>query len=103
MRGRGFEPGVSLPGGGALYGGATCPGCSPHAPPPPPSSSPQRVSSWLALQCCRIEKTKTLYYRQSDRAVDPDPHLFSFIDPDPGAKILRKKLKKLKKIGRSCK
>ena len=39
----------------------------------------------------------------TDSQTDPDPHGFSFLDPDPGANILRKKLKKLKKIGRSCK
>ena len=33
------------------------------------------------------------------RTVDPDPHPFSLLDPDPGGKGLRKKLKKRKEIG----
>ena len=37
------------------------------------------------------------------RAVDPDPHSFSFLDPDPGRKIFQIITEKCKEIGNSCK
>ena len=35
--------------------------------------------------------------------MDPDPHSFSFLDPDPGRKIFQIITEKCKEIGNSCK
>ena len=36
------------------------------------------------------------------RAVDPDSHSFTLLDPDPGGENLRKKTEQCKEIGRNC-
>ena len=38
----------------------------------------------------------------STRAVDPDPHSFSLLDPYPGGHFCRKKRKKWKEIRSTC-
>ena len=41
-------------------------------------------------------------FRQQHRAVDPDPHAFYLLDPDPGGKILQIKTEKVKEITKTA-